>query len=317
MMGLASLAYHPVPRIALAWTWDPLPLWTLTTALVLYLIGVFRLWSSAGIGHGVSSGRVACFVLGIAAALFALVSPLDQLSDGLFAAHMSQHELLMVVAAPLLVLGRPFTVCIWTLPSKRRGAVVGYFRRPAARAAWQFVSAPLLALVLHGAVRWLWHLPSLFEAAMRNEAIHAVQHLSFFCSAALLWWAMVHGRYGRAGYALSVLFVFATALHTSILGVLISVAPRVIYHVYQGRTEAYGWHALDDQALAGIIMWVPSGTLFMGCALALFAVWLGQAEQRAERSPFPNALTADDGAVTRGGVSTTNFADSAAAERHP
>jgi putative membrane protein len=299
-MQLASLAYHPGPSIALTWTWDPLPLLTLTTALGLYLLGVVRLWSSAGLGHGVSRGRAICFALGIAAALLALVSPLDQLSDGLFAAHMSQHELLMVVAAPLIVLGRPFAVCVWALPSKYRGPVGGYFRRPTARAAWQFISAPLFALVLHAAIRWLWHLPSLFEAAMRDETIHAIQHLSFFSSAALLWWAMVHGRYGRAGYALSVLFVFATALHTSILGVLISVAPRVIYHVYQGRTQAYGWEALDDQALAGIIMWVPSGTLFMGCALALFAVWLGEAERRAKRSPFPNERsTSCDGSDVR------------------
>jgi putative membrane protein len=284
MMLLASLAYHPQAPLALDWTWDPLPLVTLTTATGLYLLGITRMWAAAGKGHGVSWLRAACFVLGTVTALVALVSPLDRLSDDLFSAHMSQHELLMVVAAPLVVLGRPFAAYVWALPFSIRRAVGRGTRQPAVRGASQFISAPLFALVLHAVTRWLWHLPSLFEAAMRHEALHAFQHLTFFGSAALFWWALVHGRYGRAGYGLSVLFVFATALHTSILGVLIGVAPRLIYHIYQQRTQIHGWQPVDDQALAGIIMWVPSGVLFTLCGLALFAVWLGEAERRAQRA---------------------------------
>jgi cytochrome c oxidase assembly factor CtaG len=284
LLFASSAWYHPLALTSAAWTWDPLPLLTLLPALVVYFLGVARLWAAAGRGHGISAGRAACFGIGIAVALLALVSPLDRLSDSLFAAHMSQHELLMVVVAPLIVLGRPFTGYVWALPLRQRVRVARWVRRPATRGAWQFISAPLFALVLHAVTRWVWHLPWLFEAAMKHDRLHAFQHLTFFSTAALLWWAMIHGRYGKAGYGLSVLFVFATALHTSILGVLIGVAPRVIYQLYQGRTAVYGWQPLDDQALAGIIMWVPSGLLFMICGLALFAVWLGEAERRANHA---------------------------------
>lgn len=236
-----------------------------------------------GSGRGVSLTRAACFGLGAFTALGALVSPLDQLSDSSFAAHMTQHELLMVVAAPLVVLGRPFTVLVWALPRVTRSRVARFAQAPLARWSWQFLSAPLFVLVLHALTRWLWHLPPLFEAAMRHEPLHAVQHLTFFATAALFWWALLHGRYGRGGYGLGVLFVFATAFHTSILGALISVAPRVIYRIYESRAPRLGWPALQDQELAGLVMWVPSGLLFLLSALALFAAWLGEAERRAQR----------------------------------
>jgi putative membrane protein len=287
----AGFAFHPGPATApaLGWTWDPLPFAALALAAGAYACGVGRLWRVAGVGHGLRLSQIVSFGLGIATALLALVSPLDALSDRLFAAHMTQHELLMVVAAPLVVLGRPLTAYLWALPLEARSSVAGWLHRPTPRYAWYFVSAPLFVLVLHGVVRWIWHVPWLFEAAMRHEALHALQHLSFFATAALFWWALVHGRYGKLGYGLAVLFVFATALHTSVLGALISVAPRVLYHIYESRTAAYGWDALADQQLAGLIMWVPGGLLFLVSALALFAAWLGEAEHRARRAESPAA----------------------------
>jgi len=288
-MMVSALTFHPAPvALDLHWTWDPLPLCTLAIAAGAYAVGVIRLWHTARVGHGLSVARALSFALGLVVALVALVSPLDLLSDYLFAAHMSQHELLMVVAAPLVVLGRPFTAYVWALPATQRSALAHQLHSPAFRWSWQFLSAPLFVLVLHAVVRWLWHEPALFEAAMRNETLHAFQHATFFGTAALFWWALVHGRYGKAGYGLAVLFVFATALHTSILGALISVAPRLLYRIYATRTSAFGWDPLTDQELAGLIMWVPGGLLFLVSALALFGAWLGEAERRARRAdPHP------------------------------
>jgi putative membrane protein len=283
-MRLAALAHPGLGAPDLRWTWDPLPLVTVGAALTLYVCGVARLWRAAGVGGGVSRARVAAFAAGNLVLLLALVSPLDRLSDSLFSAHMTQHELLMVVAAPLIVLGRPFIAYLWTLPLEARVAVGHWLRRPHFRYSWQFVTAPFFVLVLHACVRWVWHIPALFEGAMRHEGLHAFQHFSFFVSAALFWWALMHGRYGSAGYGLAVLFVFATALHTSVLGALISVAPRLLYTIYAARTSQVGWQALEDQELAGLIMWIPSGVLFLVTALALFGAWLGEAERRAQRA---------------------------------
>jgi cytochrome c oxidase assembly factor CtaG len=275
---------HPTSELEVGWTWDPLPLAVIAAASTFYALGVTRLWRSAGVGQGIRRWQAASFGLALLTLGLALLSPLDGWSDRLFSAHMTQHELLMVVAAPLGVLGRPLLAYAWALPRSRRAALLGWVRAPAPRFVWQFLSAPLFVLVLHALVRWLWHIPYFFESAMRHEALHAVQHLSFFASAALFWWALVHGRYGKVGYGLAVLFVFATALHTSVLGALLSVAPRLAYGIYESRARAAGWSPLEDQELAGLIMWVPSGVLLSLTGLSLFAAWLGEAERRATRA---------------------------------
>lgn len=283
-MPMLAAAYHPVPNVALSWTWDPLSVAVLTLVSAAYAIGTRRVWQVAGRGRGVGWLQVGCFAAGILVLAVALVSPLDALSDWLFAAHMSQHELLMVVGAPLVVLGKPFWVYLWALPRGARARVGDWLRGRALRFWWSFVSAPVFVLVLHALTRWVWHWPLFFEAAMRHEALHAVQHFTFFATAALFWWALILGRYGRAGYGVSVLFVFATMTHTSVLGALISLAPRVLYPIYQERATAVGVRPLEDQELAGILMWVPSGTLLTLAALALFAAWLGEAERRSRRA---------------------------------
>jgi putative membrane protein len=142
------------------------------------------------------------------------------------------------------------------------------------------MTGPLTVWILHGAALWIWHLPPLYQAAVENEGIHTWMHVSFFFTAALFWWALVHGRYGRLGYGLGVVFVFTTGLHATLLGALLTVAPSPWYPLYASRAPAAGVDALDDQQLAGLLMWVPFGIVFVVVGLALFAAWLGEAERR-------------------------------------
>jgi putative membrane protein len=155
---------------------------------------------------------------------------------------------------------------------------------PALTRAWRWVSAPFSILLLHGLVIWLWHLPALFEAALRSEAVHAAQHASFFMTACVFWWGILRGRYGRGGYGVAAAFVFATAMHTSVLGALLTVAGRLWYPLYVARGQPYAVDALEDQELAGLIMWVPAGVLLGLLALALFAAWLGEAGRQVRHS---------------------------------
>ncbi|HUP49709.1 MAG TPA: cytochrome c oxidase assembly protein, partial [Thermoanaerobaculia bacterium] len=90
----------------------------------------------------------------------------------------------------------------------------------------------------------------------------------------------VHGRYGRLGYGMAVLFVFGTALYSGALGALITLAPRLWYPIYGSRTAALDIDPMTDQQLAGLIMWIPAGTILIIVALALFAAWLGAMERR-------------------------------------
>lgn len=258
-------------------------LWNLATAIVLavvlllYALGLRRLWRSDAGRTTVRPWQAAAFAIGWGSAIAALLSPLDRLSDVLFSAHMAQHEILMLITAPLMVIGRPFVVVLWALGARQRAAAGRELRRPALVSVWQRLTGPLAVLVLHAAVLWIWHIPALFEAALRDETVHAFQHLGFFLTAALFWWALIHGRYGRAGYGVGVAYVFATAMHTQILGALLTFGNRIWYPTHAARTGAA---ALDDQQLAGVVMWVPFGVVFVLVALALFAAWLGEAERR-------------------------------------
>lgn len=278
--------HPPVPNIPSVpddiwtrhWTWDPLVLAALLASATLFTVGAVRMHQRAGVvrpWHALAHGA------GLVVIALALMSPLDHASDILFSAHMAQHELLMLVAAPLIVLGRPLAPALWALPRSVRRAAP-WFARP-----WRFLSAPIVALVLHAAARWLWHIPALFNAALANESVHAVQHLTFFLTAVLFWWTLIHGRYGRVGYGVGVAFVLITVVHSGLLAAVIELANEPLY-AHGERTIHMGMDALVDQQRAGLVMWVPAGIIMMGIGLAIFAAWLGKSERRMAQSAHPS-----------------------------
>lgn len=262
------------------WNWDPAVLTPLVLSGILYGLGLARLWRRAGVDQGIRRWEAACFAAGWLGLFIALVSPLDALGGILFSAHMAQHEVLILIAAPLLVLGRPLAPFLWALPKEAREAAGRWAQAPPVARAWRFLTAPLAVWVLHGVALWIWHLPALYQATLGDDFIHALQHLSFFVSAALFWWALIHGRFGRLGYGAAVLWVFTTSVHSGVLGALLTFAPRLWYPIYEARTGEWGLSALEDQQLAGLIMWVPAGALFIVLGLGLFAAWLGEVERR-------------------------------------
>jgi cytochrome c oxidase assembly factor CtaG len=130
----------------------------------------------------------------------------------------------------------------------------------------------------------MWHIPALYQATLDNELIHALQHICFLGTAVLFWWTLIHGSYGRLGYGVAFLYVFTTAVHTSVLGALMTFAQRIWYPIYDGRTAPWHLTPLQDQQLGGLIMWIPSGTVFLVVGLAMFAAWLGESERRGKLS---------------------------------
>jgi putative membrane protein len=264
----------------MTWTFEPVTMTLLGASAAGYVLGVRAAARHGGAGASFPAWRVAAFMAGLATLAVALLSPLGWLAALLFSAHMTQHEILMLVAAPLLVLGHPLLAWLWAVPGHRRPALARAFRHPAVLRAWHWLTTPLVVFVLHGLALWIWHLPALFEWALRDNVVHAAQHAAFVFTAALFWWGMAHGRYGRAGYGVGVLYVFMTAMHSTVLGALLTVAPSVWYGSY-ARTAAHGnAEALADQQLAGLIMWVPSGVVFIIAGLALVTAWLGESERR-------------------------------------
>jgi len=208
-------------------------------------------------------------------ALFvALVSPLHPMGRVLFSAHMTQHEILMLIAAPLLVLGRPVVAYLWAMPVGLARTVGAWGRVPWFQKVWRVLTNPFVAWAIHAAALWVWHIPSLFQATIDNEWVHTAQHLSFLLSALLFWWALIHGREGLKGYGAAVLYLFTTSIHSGALGALITFASTVWYPAYANTTSAWGLTPLEDQQLGGLIMWVPAGLVYIFAGLALFAGWM-------------------------------------------
>ncbi|MGE5616656.1 MAG: cytochrome c oxidase assembly protein [Bacillota bacterium] len=243
----------------------------IVASLLLYALGIARLWKRAGPGRGIRFGQAARFGLGWVALAAALLSPIDALSGDSFAVHMIQHELLMVVAAPLLVLGRPLEAWASALPKTVNHAFAGVARFGPLRWLWRWITEPVGAWCLHALCLWVWHLPLLFDAALADTRVHIAQHASFFGSALAFWWA-VFGRGARLPNALSMASLVTTMLHTGALGALLTFAPTAWYaHYAQG---AFGLSALEDQQLGGLVMWLPGSLSYLVAALVIAARWL-------------------------------------------
>jgi putative membrane protein len=267
---------HSEPSATWTWTFEPTVVIPLVITAALFSAGAVRRrrnsdWSSV---------QFWLFVSGGVALLLALVSPIHQLGAQLFSVHMTQHELLMIVAAPLLVLSRPLLWFVWALPQWWRERAGRWTKRPRVARLWATMTLPLFVWLLHGSTLWAWHIPSLYEASVEIEWVHALQHATFLFTALLFWWTLIHGRHGRLSYGMGVIYCFTTAVHTSILGALMTFARRVWYPIYDGRTAAFHLTALEDQQIGGLIMWIPAGVIFIALGLWLLAVWIRESERR-------------------------------------
>ncbi|MET4518166.1 cytochrome c oxidase assembly protein [Bradyrhizobium sp. I1.7.5] len=277
----AAHAHELPPNVSGArWTLDP---WIVLPLIVFgftYGVGAFVLLKQRARGPGAGLWQVVACTAGWLSLTAALLSPLHWLGERLLSFHMIEHEILMAVSAPLLVIARPVGTLLWSLPRRVRLSVGRWMRLPATDAVWGFLSAGLTATILHGMAIWGWHAPLLFDAAVSNLVLHRLQHLSFFLTAVLFWWSV----FRRSETGAAAWHVFITMLHSSVLGALMALAPHLLYRQQQAAAAEWGLTPLEDQQLAGIIMWVPAGTIYAGAALALIALWIRRAAKQTERS---------------------------------
>jgi putative membrane protein len=280
--ALAHSLTQTTPSIAwTTWSWNPWVIESLILAACLYLRGGRALWHTAVRARGIHRRESVAFWSGWCVLVAALVSPLHALGAGLFSAHMIQHEVLMLVAAPLLVLGRPLPLFLRALPLpwRRQLGKLG----KSLQGSWRILTQPLVAWALHAAALWVWHIPRLFQVTLTSELAHAWQHLSFFGTALCFWWALLYRHQELQGYGVAVLAVFTTALHSSLLGALLTFAPTPWYPAYAHTTAAWGLTPLEDQQLGGLVMWIPAGVVYLLAALALGAGWLRAIERQMRR----------------------------------
>jgi putative membrane protein len=289
MSGRAARLLVVLPAAACAHTGEPLQPHDLWRAwefdpgvIILLLLSGFAYAAGSRRHIGLTGMQKACFWSGWVLLAVALVSPLHPLGGALFSAHMIQHEILMVVSAPLLVLSRPFVTLLWALPIDWRRAIGRWSKTRPVRSTWIFLTAPFAAWSIHALAIWLWHAPFLFQATLTSDLVHTAQHLSFLFSALLFWWALFYA-HGSKAYGSGVLYLFTTALHTGILGALLTFAPHLWYPSYGATTQAWGLSPLEDQQIGGLLMWIPASLVYCAAGLVLFAGWMKESDALLER----------------------------------
>lgn len=259
-------------------------------AVVGYASGLLRMGANKA-DRIVGKARRWAFAAGIIALLVALVPPLDVLAEHSFAAHMVQHLMLMLIAPPLLVWGRPGVAWLWALPLAARQAVGrAWASVPALRTIGGWATRPLPVYVLSSLALWFWHLPAPYGWAMSNEVVHAAEHFCFLATA-LAFWSVVFEPYGRRRltYGATLLFVATFGMQNGLLGGLLTFAGRALYEPYAHSVGIWGFTPLEDQQLAGLIMWIPASLIHLSTLSALFVAWMRGSELRAQlsRSSIP------------------------------
>ena len=246
------------------------------------------------------AAQAAAFGAGLAALLLALCAPLDLLGHRSLRAHMVQHLLLMLVAPPLLWLGAPVAPLLIGLPRRVRYIVAtALATRPLRRAA-ALVADPRIAWIAYVVAFWAWHAPALYDLALHSDAWHHVEHACFFVTGLAFWRAVITPWPARPAWprwAMIVYLLLAEAQAT-LLSAILTFSDRVIYPVYQ-TTQA---SPLDDQALAGVIMWVPGSIPFTLALLWLVVRALGPQPP----SPARAAAAATTAVTARHGNTATS-----------
>jgi cytochrome c oxidase assembly factor CtaG len=281
-----ALAHGAAEADHFGWSFEPWALVPLGLCLLLYLAGIARLLRRADKSRSTLIRNAALFLTGWLVLAGATMSPLHEGGEHSFTLHMIEHELIMLVAAPLMALSRPLGVMIWSLPAAGRVGLSGWARQGVLHWIWRQATSPLTATLVQIGVIWLWHAPGPFELALRHEGWHVVQHLCFLLSALLFWWAMVFGRAGRRGYGLSAFYLFITSLAEGGLGALMTFSASPWYADYAAMGMGLiGLSPEQDQQLAGLIMWIPGGMIHAGAAIVMMIRWLGTGAQSPASRP--------------------------------
>ena len=277
---LAHVGQPPAPHDAWgAWTLHPGVVVPLALLLVLHHRG------RRG-EHASSRRRARAFHVAWTGLVVALVSPIDAMSTALASAHMVQHVLLVLVAAPLLAVAAPMPRLLRGLPSGIARALVPVRRGPLGTVG-RGLGHPAVAWLLHVGTLWTWHAAGPYDAALAVPALHAAEHATFVLTGVLVWQAVIGPHRVRTSDGAGVLVVFGLTLQSVFLSVLLTFAGEAWYAGYASTTAAWGLTPLADQQLAGAIMWVPAGAIHVGVGLALLVGWIRSTEVVTDRPVGP------------------------------
>ncbi len=272
----------PLSTFLSAWTFEPSVVLGLALVAAVYVAGLRELDRRGRFGRAVGWRHAPLFALGLVALALALLSPIDAFAGRLLTLHMAQHLLLLAVAPPLLLLGKPIPVLLVGAPH----GLVRWVARANRRTPWlhalsRALVSPALTWPLYVGAFIAWHIPVFYQAALRNEGIHLIEHLCFLFTALLYWWVIIQPAPGRDRVHVGVrmLYIWTAAIPTDGLALLISSRDKLWYPFYAAQPRMWGLSPLDDQRLGGYVMWGPSAFIDAATLSVLFFFVLMRPDQ--------------------------------------
>jgi putative membrane protein len=270
----------------LAWDIEPYIAFGLIFSAGLYALGLQRI-NTIGTRSVPRSWPVA-FFMGLVVFAFALAGPLHTYNEDSFALHMTQHVSLMLIAAPLLVLGRPVQIALMAISPARSGAVMGPFlRRGFVRTLLTAITNPIVVLLLLNVNLVIWHFPGFYVAALESTLIHEIEHILFMGTALLFWWVIIDPvpRHHRVRPDLAIGLLFISGSVGDLVGLYLIFAPEVIYPFYLDTEPLWGMSQHADQRVGGVIMLVVGTIVYFGATFLLIARNYGSTEFPAIDNP--------------------------------
>jgi cytochrome c oxidase assembly factor CtaG len=247
-----------------SWPFEPWVVFGLLLTMGLYLRGWLALHQRDAKRWPV--GRPVAFGAGLSAIFFALASPIEPFTSLLLQVHMLQHLLLTMVAPSLIWLGAPSFPLMLGLPRPiRRYWVAPLFRSTVLRRVCETLTYPLTALLVFSAATVIWHLPPIYEVALRSNGWHYFQHVCFLGTALLFWYPVVRPYPSRPSWSpwLLIPYLIIADVQNTILSAVLTFSDRPLYSYYVDRPRLGNLSALDDQAAAGVMMWVPGSLAYL------------------------------------------------------
>jgi len=259
---------HPLARALLSsWEWRPEVLVVIVPLGMLYFVGWWRVRHLSAHQKLANRWRLASYEGGLGIIALALCSPIDRLGGQLFFMHMVQHMLMIMFAAPMLLMAEPFPIFLWSLPLTLRLAVARLFERDSLfRRGLAKATQPGAAWLIFITVYLGWHDPNAYDAALTYEWLHDIEHITFFLAALIYWWPIVgcaphiHPRFPVWG---KLAYLIGTIPPNMAIGVSIAFASQVMYPYYLGAPRIWRFTAMEDQQLAGAIMWIQGSEMYI------------------------------------------------------
>ena len=266
LFALGSVLAHPFsPHVGSWWTLEPtITLGVLViTALYFYAVGPLR--ERYGWAERVERKQIIYFLLAMLTIFVSLQGPLHELSEYYsLTAHMVQHLLVTLIMPPLLLKGIPR----WLIEPVLRVRGVSQVAR--------LLTHPFVAFGLFNAVFALWHVPSFYQSALGRPSVHGIEHMLFMSTAVLTWWPVYSptSQLPPLSDPLQILFLFAQSLIPTVLGALIVFANFVMYPLYAAAPRVISLSPIDDQQVAGLIMWMGGGSFVLFVLTLRFFRWM-------------------------------------------